>query len=166
MEPVCSPITHPSSPMQLIAGLYKGLFISQRATKGALSKSSSGLLNHRSGQDQQRIIWMCQNNIHHPFLKHVCSTQASSHRGVQGGGRCVSCTRQCCSRTVPWDGGRSAAPLPGQDISKLEQLATTYFPTKRWRGLSKVSGNPLCTQKKSHKHRWAGGAHVLSQLSN
>lgn len=64
------------------------------------------------------------------------------------------------------DGGRSAAPLPWQDISRLEQLATTYFPTKCWHGLSKVSGNPLCTQNKSHKHQWAGGAHVLSQLSS
>lgn len=106
MEPVRSPITRPSSPMQLIAGLYKGLFISQRATKGALSQSSLGLLNHHTGQDQQSIIWMCQNNIHHPFLKHVRSTQASSHRGVQGDGWCVSCMRRGCPRTVPWDEGR------------------------------------------------------------
>lgn len=73
MEPVRSPITRPSSPMQLIARLYKGLFISQRATQGVLSKSSLGLLNHRSGQDQQSITRMGQNNIHPPFL--VCSPQ-------------------------------------------------------------------------------------------
>lgn len=57
--------------MQLIAGLYKGLFISQRATKGAFSKSSLGLLNHHSGQDQQSITWMGWNNIYHLFLEHV-----------------------------------------------------------------------------------------------
>lgn len=67
--------------MQLIAALYKGLFISQRVTKGALSTSSLGLLNHHPGRDQQSIIGMCQNNIHQPFLKHVRSTQASSRRG-------------------------------------------------------------------------------------
>lgn len=61
--------------MQLIAGLYKGLFISQRATQGVLSESSLGLLNHCSGQDQQSITRMGQNNIHRPFLEHVCSPQ-------------------------------------------------------------------------------------------
>lgn len=150
MEPIRSPITRPSSPMQLIAGLYKGLFISQRATKGALSKFSLGLLNHHSGQDQQSIIWICQNNIHHPFLKHIRSTQASSHRGVQGDGWCVSCTRQGCPHTMPWGGGRSAVPLPGWDISGLENPATTIL--KCLHGLSEVSGNPPCTQKKSHEH--------------
>lgn len=65
-----------SSPMKLIAALCKGLFISQSATKGALSKSSLGLLNHPSRQVQQRIILTHQSTAHHPL---VCSLTTHLH---------------------------------------------------------------------------------------
>lgn len=107
--------------MQLIAELYKGLFISQRVTKGALSMSSLGLLNHHSGQDQRSIILMCQSNTHQPFLKHVRSTRASSCRGPRDVVVCFETHTPCP--------GISAEPLPGQDISSLEHL-------EHWCGLS------------------------------
>lgn len=100
--------------MQLIAGLYKGLFISQRVTKGAFSKSSLGLLNHHSGQDQQSITWMGWNNVYRLFLKHVRALQppygmaaavpalarAAQHRAPNGAGpSCSAGARNLCRDT-------------------------------------------------------------------
>lgn len=117
MEPVCSPITRPSSSMQLIAGLYKGLFISQRATKGALSKFSLGLLNHHSRQDQQSITSMCQNTASFPQT-HLLHPSISP-QWVRGDGWHVPAQDRAAHAPCPGMGG----DLLGQDISGLEHPA-------------------------------------------
>lgn len=154
MEPVCSPITRPSSPMQLIAGLYKGLFISQRATKGALSKFSLGLLNHHSRQDQQSITWMCQNTASFPQT-HLLHPSISPQRVRGDGWHVPAKTELPTHRALEWGGSAGT-----------RHLRVRASSPKCWCELSEASGNPPCTPKMSHKHQGAGGAPVVWQLNS
>lgn len=151
--------------MQLIAGLYKGLFISQRVTKRVLSKSSLGLLHHHPGQDHPSIIWMCQNNIHHPFLRHVCSTQAPSHRGVQGDDGMFPARDRAAHVLYPGMKGDllclyQLKSSPGwstwlhprnTDMGWMRSVETRYATSKSSTGISELVERLCC-------HRWTNEA--------